>query len=90
MRYLWALVAYGPLERIHPYAAFGGVPKYLRPIHPRRRVGDNIIDLLLSPRERLEATQFPGYVGQHVVEDVVHDDDGFSKDPDRSTTTAGT
>jgi hypothetical protein len=57
---------------------------------PRRRVGDNFIDLLLSPRERLEATQFPGYVGQHVVEDVVHDDDGFSKDPDRSTTTAGT
>lgn len=40
---------YGPLERIHTYAAFGGVPKYLRPINTKRPVRDNIIDLLLSP-----------------------------------------
>ncbi|CAN5640196.1 ATP-binding protein [soil metagenome] len=40
---------YGPLDRIHTYAAFGGVPKYLRPINTRRPVRDNIIDLLLCP-----------------------------------------
>jgi len=40
---------YGPLERIHTYAAFGGVPKYLRPVNTKRPVQDNVIDLLLSP-----------------------------------------
>jgi hypothetical protein len=41
--------AYSPLQQIHTYAAFGGVPKYLQPIDTKRSVGDNIIDLLLSP-----------------------------------------
>ncbi len=40
---------YDPLERIHTYAAFGGVPKYLRPVNTKRPVQDNVIDLLLSP-----------------------------------------
>jgi hypothetical protein len=40
---------YGAVDRIRTYAAFGGVPRYLRPVDPRRKLDDNIVDLLLSP-----------------------------------------
>ncbi len=40
---------YEPLDRIRAYAAFGGIPKYLRPIDTKRTVGENIVELLLSP-----------------------------------------
>jgi uncharacterized protein len=40
---------YDPLQKIHTYAAFGGVPKYLQPIDTKRPPSDNITELLLSP-----------------------------------------
>lgn len=36
-------------DRIRVYAAFGGVPKYLRPVDTRQTVRDNITNLLLAP-----------------------------------------
>ncbi|MCA1790220.1 MAG: ATP-binding protein, partial [Thioalkalivibrio sp.] len=41
--------AYSPEDRIRAYAAFGGVPKYLRAVDDRRPLEDNIIRLLLHP-----------------------------------------
>lgn len=41
---------YGRLDLVRTYAAFGGVPKYLRPVDPGRPLEQNIIDLLLAPR----------------------------------------
>jgi uncharacterized protein len=41
--------AYGPVDRVRTYAAFGGVPKYLSLIDTGRSVEENIVDLLLSP-----------------------------------------
>lgn len=40
---------YGPLDRIRTYAAFGGVPKYLRPVDSGQPLERNIVDLLLTP-----------------------------------------
>lgn len=40
---------YSPADRVRTYAAFGGVPRYLRPIDARKSLERNIIDLLLSP-----------------------------------------
>lgn len=44
------LEGYSPADLVRAYAAFGGVPKYLSPVNPRRPLERNIIDLLLSPR----------------------------------------
>jgi uncharacterized protein len=41
--------AYGSLDRVRTYAAFGGVPKYLGYVDTTRSVNDNVVDLLLSP-----------------------------------------
>lgn len=41
---------YGAADRVRSYAAFGGVPTYLRAIDTGRGLEDNIVDLLLSPR----------------------------------------
>lgn len=41
--------AYGPVERLRAYAAFGGMPKYLSLIDTSRSVDENVVDLLLSP-----------------------------------------
>lgn len=41
--------AYSPQDRIRAYAAFGGVPKYLRAVDHRRPLEENIIRLLLDP-----------------------------------------
>lgn len=43
------VTGYGPADRIRAYAAFGGVPKYLRPVDPGHPLADNIVDLLLAP-----------------------------------------
>jgi uncharacterized protein len=43
------VAAYDPLQKIHTYAAFGGIPKYLQPINTKHSPGDNITELLLSP-----------------------------------------
>lgn len=40
---------YPPLDRVRTYAAFGGVPRYLRPVDPRKRLDQNVVDLLLAP-----------------------------------------
>jgi AAA+ ATPase superfamily predicted ATPase len=40
---------YSPADRVRTYAAFGGIPRYLRPVDPRRPLEQNIIDLLLAP-----------------------------------------
>lgn len=45
--------AYGPRDRIHAYAAFGGTPMYLDAVDDSRSVRDNIIDLLLGPDGRV-------------------------------------
>jgi AAA+ ATPase superfamily predicted ATPase len=44
------LEGYSRLDLVRAYAAFGGVPKYLSPVNPRKPLERNIIDLLLSPR----------------------------------------
>ena len=41
--------AYGPMDRLRTYAAFGGVPKYLSLIDTDRPLEENIVDLMLSP-----------------------------------------
>lgn len=41
--------AYGPVDRVRTFAAFGGVPKYLSLIDTGQSVDENIVDLLLSP-----------------------------------------
>jgi AAA+ ATPase superfamily predicted ATPase len=43
------VAGYGLMDRIRAYAAFGGVPKYLRPIDTRRPLDENIVELLLAP-----------------------------------------
>jgi AAA+ ATPase superfamily predicted ATPase len=43
------VAAYGPVDRVRTYAAFGGVPKYLSSIETGRSVDENVVDLLLSP-----------------------------------------
>lgn len=40
---------YSPADRVRTYAAFGGVPRYLRPIDARKPLERNIINQLLSP-----------------------------------------
>lgn len=40
---------YSPANRIRAYAAFGGVPKYLRAVRDNRPIGENIVRLLLDP-----------------------------------------
>jgi uncharacterized protein len=37
-------------DRLRLYAAFGGTPRFLAAVDPRRSVDDNIAELLLSPR----------------------------------------
>jgi AAA+ ATPase superfamily predicted ATPase len=44
------LEGYSRLDLVRAYAAFGGVPKYLSPVNPRKPLERNIVDLLLSPR----------------------------------------
>jgi AAA+ ATPase superfamily predicted ATPase len=44
------LEGYSPLDLVRAYAAFGGVPRYLSPVDPRKPLERNIVDLLLSPR----------------------------------------
>lgn len=43
------VAAYGPMDRIRAYAAFGGIPKYLSFIDPSKPLDANIVELLLSP-----------------------------------------
>jgi uncharacterized protein len=43
------VTGYTPMDRVRTYAAFGGVPRYLRPVDAQRRLDQNIISLLLSP-----------------------------------------
>jgi uncharacterized protein len=46
-----AMVPYRDLrDRIRLYAAFGGTPRFLAAVDPRRSVDDNIAALLLNPR----------------------------------------
>jgi AAA+ ATPase superfamily predicted ATPase len=40
---------YSPVDRLRTYAAFGGVPRYLRPVDARKPLERNIIDLILFP-----------------------------------------
>jgi len=44
------LDGYSRLDLIRAYAAFGGMPRYLSPVNPRKPLERNIVDLLLSPR----------------------------------------
>ncbi len=43
------IAAYGPVDRVRTYAAFGGVPKYLSLVDTSKELAENIIGLLLSP-----------------------------------------
>lgn len=40
---------YDPLDRVRAYAAFGGVPKYLRAVDSGRPLEENIVELLIAP-----------------------------------------
>src|SRR5690606_33996762 len=41
--------AYSPEDRIRTYAAFGGIPRYLRPVRDDLPLEENIVRLLLDP-----------------------------------------
>jgi AAA+ ATPase superfamily predicted ATPase len=40
---------YAPADLVRAYAAFGGVPRYLRPVDARKPLDRNITELILSP-----------------------------------------
>lgn len=40
---------YAPADLVRAYAAFGGVPRYLRPVDVGKPLDRNIVDLILSP-----------------------------------------